>query len=276
MIGWLSLVNLEEWSNEELEKGAEIFLSLFHKVKEGEEISFLDFAPEFKKILRDKTYGLWRPPGNIQVMLRRPVANLASMLDKGKPVPSVLLVPLDSRRSKAEFIEYYGLVPEKGGSSYDVFIQEIRKDRILPILIELPAHYRADFYQEILRACEQGEIQQPPPFLPARVSHFMEKFSLSVSAMQEGIPPEEGWKDLVLQKHPEYDFESWLEKVMSILPDREIQNIQKQYRLPHGNKEYVASVIATSATNLSMFGFSSLVNLSLELLKKIPLWVLMP
>jgi len=249
-------VDLKEWDNDEAERGVEAVNSLLEKVGKGEKISFLDFAPEFKKILRDKTYGLWRPPGNIQIMLRRPVANLASMLDKGKPVPSVLLVPLDSRRSKAEFIEYYGLVPEKGGHSYDVFLQEIREGRILPILIERPAHYRADFYQEILRACEQGEIQQPPPFLPARVSLFMEKFSLSVSAIQEGIPPEEGWEDLVLQKHPEYDFESWLEKVMSILPDKEIQNIQKNYRLSLGNKEYVASIIATSATSQSLSGTS--------------------
>lgn len=264
------MVNLEEWDEDELERGTEAVNSLLEKVGKGEKISFLDFAPEFKKILRDKTYGMWRPPGDIQVMLRRHVANLASMLDKGKPVPSVLLVPLEARRSKADFIEYYGLVPEKGGLSYDVFLQEIREGRILPILTENPTQYRADLYQEILRACEQGEIQQPPPFLPARVSLFMAKFSLSVSAIQEGIPPEEGWKDLVLQKHPEYEFKLWLEKVMSILPDKEIQNIQKQYRLPHGNKEYVASIIATSAHNLSIFGFSSLVNLSLELLKKDP------
>ncbi|MCC6005540.1 MAG: hypothetical protein LM590_14480, partial [Thermofilum sp.] len=65
---------------------------------------------------------------------------LASMLDKGNPVPSVLLIPLDARRSKAEFIECYGLVP-----SYGIFLQEIREGRILPYITEKPTHYKADF-----------------------------------------------------------------------------------------------------------------------------------
>ena len=86
----------------------------------------------------------------------------------------------------------YGLVPEKGGPSYDVFLQEIRKGRILPILIELPAHYRADFYQDILKACKHGETQQPPPFLLVRVSAFMRGFSLYASAIQDKVPLEEG------------------------------------------------------------------------------------
>jgi len=107
------LVDLEEWDNDEAERGVEAVNSLLEKVGKGEKISFLDFAPEFKKILRDKTYGLWRPPGNIQVILWRPVANLAGMLDKGKPVPSVLLVPLDSRRSKRNLLSITGLCQRK-------------------------------------------------------------------------------------------------------------------------------------------------------------------
>ena len=57
------MVNLEEWSNEELEKRVDVVLSLFHKVKKGEKISLLDFAPEYREILRDKTYGSWFPTG---------------------------------------------------------------------------------------------------------------------------------------------------------------------------------------------------------------------
>jgi|GEM_PF-7123501 hypothetical protein len=68
------------------------------------------------------------------------------MLDKGNPVPSVLLIPLDARRSKAEFIECYGLAP-----SYGIFLQEIREGRTLPYITEKPTHYKADFYQEILK-----------------------------------------------------------------------------------------------------------------------------
>jgi hypothetical protein len=166
MISGLSLVDLEGWHSEEIEKSAEVILSVIDKLKKGEEISLLDFAPEYKDVLKDKTYGLWAPPGDAEEISSRPVSNLASMLDKGKLVPSVLLVPLNLCRSKAEFIERYGLVPEKGGPSYDVFLQEIREGRILPILIEHPAHYRADFYQEILKECERGELQQLPPRAP--------------------------------------------------------------------------------------------------------------
>ena len=163
MICGFSLVNLEGWHNEEIEKSDEVILSVIDKLKKEEEISLLDFAPEFKKILRDKTYGLWSPPGSIRNFLLSPKLNLANMLNKEKPVPSILIVPINVHRSKAEFIKGYGLVPEKGGLSYDTFLQEIREGRILPIIIEIPAHYRADFYQDIVKACEQGEIQQLTP-----------------------------------------------------------------------------------------------------------------
>jgi hypothetical protein len=271
MISGLSLVDLEEWENDEEKRGAEAVNSLLEKLEKGEKISFLDFAPEYKNILRDKTYGPWFPTGDPQFISFSPLSNLANVLDKGKPVPSVILVPLDICRSKATFKVVYGLVPDKGGLSYDTFLQEIREGRILPILISDPTLYKADFYQEILRACEQGEIQQPPPFLPARVSLFMEKLSLSISAIQEGIPPEEGWEDLVLQKHPEYDFESWLEKVMSIFSDEVMRVIQEVDRARTLNEEIAILSVANSAQTLSVFGFSGLANLSLELLRKDPL-----
>jgi hypothetical protein len=261
-------VNLEEWKNEELKRSREIICSLRDRTKRGEKISLLDFVPEYEKILRDKTYGLWRPPGDIQTMLQRPVANLASLLDRGMPVPSILLVPLNVHRSKAEFIECYGLVPEKGGPFYDVFIQEIREGRILPILTAIPTYYKGGFYQEILKACEEGEIKHLPPFSSYRIASFMREFSLSVSAIREGIPPEEGWKDLVLQKHPEYDIKSWVEKARSILSnegarsDEGVPIIQK-YPFTQ-DKENAASVVATRAYELSVFGFSDLANLSLE------------
>jgi hypothetical protein len=264
-------VDLEGWHSEEIEKSAEVILSVIDKLKKGEEISLLDFAPEYKDVLKDKTYGLWAPPGNAEEISSRPVSNLASMLDKGKPVPSVLLVPLNLCRSKAEFIERYGLVPDKGGPSYDVFLQEIREGRILPILIEHPDHYRADFYQEIVKACEQGEIQQLPPYLPARVSFFMEKFSLYVSAIQEGIPPDEGWEVLVLQRHPEYDVGYWMKKAMS-LSSEVIRTIHEEPIFMFDEMSEVFSNISVRAYDLSIFGFSTLANFSLELLKKDPPW----
>ena len=61
MISGLSLVNLEEWSNEEYEKSTDVILSVIDKLKKEEEISLLDFAPEYKNILRDETYGPWFP-----------------------------------------------------------------------------------------------------------------------------------------------------------------------------------------------------------------------
>jgi hypothetical protein len=265
-------VDLEGWYSEEIEKSAEVILSVIDKLKKGEEISLLDFAPEYKDVLKDKTYGLWVPPGDAEEISSRPVSNLASMLDKGKPVPSVLLVPLNLCRSKAEFIERYGLVPEKGGLSYDVFLQEIREGRILPILLGDPTRYKAIFYQEILKACEQGEIQQLPPFLELRVSTFMEKLSISISAIQEGIPPEEGWRNNVLQKHPEYNLEYWMKKATSF--SNEIIRVLREGPLlwiGSENEEVIRPIIATTAYEISLFGFSSLANLSLELLRKDPL-----
>jgi hypothetical protein len=98
----------------------------------------------------------------------------------------------------------------------------------------------------------------------------MKLFSLRESAIQEGIPLEEGWRDLALRRHPEYDSRSWLKEARSILSDERVRIIQKEY--PYiGDKEHVASVIATYAYNLSVFGFSGLANLSLELFRESPL-----
>lgn len=69
------MVDLEEWSNEELEKRVDVVLSLFHKVKKGEKISLLDFAPEYREILRDKTYGPWFPTGDSQFISFSPLSN---------------------------------------------------------------------------------------------------------------------------------------------------------------------------------------------------------
>jgi hypothetical protein len=261
------MADLEEWRNEEVKRCKEAVYPLLDR--KIEEISLLDFAPEYREILRERTYGLWIPPSSIQEMLRRPLSNLASMLDRGLPVPSVLLVPLNLCRSKAEFIANYGLVPEMGGPSYDIFLQEIREGRILPFIMGSPTRYKGDFYQEILKACKEGEIQQLPPFLSLRIGSFMEWFSLITSAIQERIPLEEGWRDLVLQKHPEYDFDSWKKEVRSILSDEMVQIIQKKY--PTEDKEFVGLEIATRAHNLSISGFSGLANLSLELLRESPL-----
>lgn len=148
-------MGLEKWSNEEAERSKEVVISMFKKVVGGEKISLLDFAPEYKSILRDKTYGLWRPPGDIKTMLQKPIANLASMLDKRMPVPSILLVPINIHRNKPEFMTAYGLVPEKGGLSYENFLQEIREGRILSILTGDIILYKADFYQDIARAMHQ-------------------------------------------------------------------------------------------------------------------------
>jgi hypothetical protein len=261
------MVDLEEWRNEDLKKSREVISSLVDRVKRGEKISLLDFTPECREILREKAYGLWIPPGNVQTMLLRPLTNLASMLDRGMPVPSVLLVPLILCRSKAEFMAYYGLVPEMGGPSYDIFLQEIREGRILPFITTSPIHYKGGLYQEILKACKEGEIQQPPLFLPYRILSLMGEFSLRESAIQEGIPLEEGWKDLVLQRHPEYDFKSWKKGVRGILSDERARTIQKEH--PYiGDKDDIVSVIATYAHELSIFGFSGLANVSLKLFRE--------
>jgi hypothetical protein len=264
------MVDLEEWENEYQKRSDEVISSLLDRVKRGEKISLLDFTPEYREILREKAYGLWIPPGNVQTMLLRPLTNLASMLDRGMPVPSVLLVPLDLYRSKVEFMGGYGLVPEMGGPSYDIFLQEIREGRVLPFTVGPPTYYKGDFYQEILKACKKGEIQQLPPHLVYRITLFMEGFLLIESAIQEGIPPEKGWGDLFLQNHPEYDFKSWAKKVMSILSDEMVQIIQKEN--PYMRDKWdVVSVITTRAYALSIFGFSGLANLSLELFRKSPL-----
>jgi hypothetical protein len=247
------MVDLEECDKEEMKRVDEVVYPLLDRVKRGEKISLLDLAPEYREILRERTYGLWTPPGDIQTMLQRPSANLASMLDKGMPVPSILLTPLFVCESKAEFMARYGLVPEMGGPSYDIFLQEIREGRILPFITSAPSHYKGDFYQEILKACEEG-IQQLPHLLSFIIPLFMEDFSLIESAIQEGIPLEEGWKDLALQRHPEYDIKSWEKKVTSIF------SLQ--------DKEDVASVIAAYGHHLSVFGFSGLANLSLELFRE--------
>jgi hypothetical protein len=262
------MVDLKEWDNEERKRNEEVFYSLLDRLKRGEKISLLDFAPEYREILRGRTYGLWIPPGDIQTMVQKPLTNLASMLDRGMPVPSVLLVPLNLCRSKAEFIVCYGLVPERGGPSYDIFLQEIREGRILPFITEAPTRYKGDFYQEILKACKEGEIQLPP-FLVYRIPLFMRWFLLIESAIQEEIPPERGWEDLVLQRHPEYDFDSWEKKARSILSDEMVHVIQKEH--PMWDKEDVVFIIATYAYRLSVFGFSSLANLSLKLLRESPL-----
>jgi hypothetical protein len=200
------------------------------------------------------------------------------MLDRGMPVPSVLLVPLILCRSKAEFMAYYGLVPEKGGPSYDIFLQEIREGRVLPVITEASTHYKGDLYQEILKACKEG-IQQLPPFLPYRIPFFMEEFLLRESAIQEKIIQEEGeippeaerFRYLpVPQKHPEYDLKSWKKKVRGILSNKGVRIIQKEYPMLR-DKEDVASVIATYVHHLSVFGFSDLADLSLELLRESPL-----
>jgi len=263
------MVDLEEWENEEQKRSDEVFYSLLDRVIKGEKISLLDLAPEYREILRERTYGLWVPPGDIQTMLQRPKTNLASMLDRGMPVPSVLLVPLNLCRTKEEFIVEYGLVPEVGGPSYGIFLQEIREGRILPFIVGPATYYKGDFYQEILKACKEGEIQQLPPFLQYRIAPFMEGFSLAESVIQEGILLKKGWENLVLQNHPEYSFKSWAEKVTSILSDEMVQIIQKEH--PMWDKEDVASVIATRAHNLSVFGFSGLADLSLKLLRESPL-----
>jgi hypothetical protein len=262
------MVDLEEWENEELKRSHEVISSLLDRVEGGEKISLLDLAPEYREILRERTYGLWEPPGDIRLMLRRPIFNLASMLDRGMPVPSVLLVPLNVCKSKAEFMARYGLVPEMGGPSYDIFLREIREGRILPVIMGPPTHYKGDFYQEILKACKEGEIQQFPPFLVYRIPLFMGEFSLIAPVIQnlEVIPPV---RILVLQNHPEYDFKSWAEKVVSILSDETMRIIQKEH--PMWDKEYVASIITTHAHSLSVFGFSNLANLSLELFRESPL-----
>jgi hypothetical protein len=263
------MVDLEEWDKEEMKRTEEVIYSLLDRVKRGEKISLLDLTPEYREILRERTYGLWIPPGDIRLMLRRPIFNLASMLDRGMPVPSVLLVPLNVCRSKAEFIGEYGLVPERGGPSYDIFLQEIREGRILPVIVRIPTYYKGDFYQEILKACKDGEIQQLPPFLSHRIASFMWGFSLVASAIQEGILVEEGWIDLFLQKHPEYDLKSWVKRAGSILSDEGVRIIQKEY--PMWDKEDVGTVTATRAYRLSVFGFSGLANLSLELFRESPL-----
>jgi len=94
----------------------------------------------------------------------------------------------------------------------------------------------------------------------------MELFSLAESAIREGIPLERGWRDLALQRHPEYDLESWLKEARSILSDERVRIIQKEY--PFMRNMSVASVIASNAYELSIFGFSGLANLSLELFRK--------
>jgi hypothetical protein len=136
------MVDLEEWKNEDLKRSYEVIFSLLDRVKRGEKISLLDLAPEYRGILRERTYGLWIPPGSVQEMLQRPLTNLASMLDRGMPVPSVLLVPLNLCRSKAEFMANYGLVPEMGGPSYDIFLQEIGRAGFSHLSWKLPPSTR--------------------------------------------------------------------------------------------------------------------------------------
>jgi hypothetical protein len=291
------MVDLEEWENEDRKRCREVVCSLLDRVEREEKISLLDLAPEYREILRERTYGLWLPPGDIQEMLQRPLTNLASMLDRGMPVPSILLAPLNLCRSKEEFKAMYGLVPEMGGPSYDIFLQEIREGRILPVPMGSPTYYKGDLYQEILKACEEGEIQQLPPPM-CRILSFMEGFSPITSTTQKGIPPGGEWVDLfvdqllprkgwiglfmewfsaiesaiesaidpVLQERMKHALlESWVEKVRSILSDEKVQIIQKKYPFMQN------SAIAARIYRLLIFGFSGLANLSLELLRESPL-----
>jgi len=228
------------------EQEEEILFSIEEKRRRGERISLLDFVPEHRKILSNTTYGLWIPPGSIETMLKRPVRNLANMLDRGMPVPSVLLVPLFSLRDKREFIYSYGLVPERGGISYNSFLQAVRDGRIIPFLVENPAFYKADFYKEIFKACEESENPFFPSFWPQRISSFMER-----------------------EANNRYSMESLRRRAERILSDEKAELIRREYRSLRGEeKGHIVKDISIFAHDLYSFGFSSLADLCIDLLER--------
>jgi hypothetical protein len=260
---------LHSLKKQEIADATEKIEKSLEKAQKGEHISILDLMPDdFGEILRRvESYSYWEPPGDSKIAEERLIGNLASFLSRPEVRGTQRIVaPLVVARSKAEFKHKCGLA-EGLGVTFERFKQLVEEGRLMLKLSGDPARYRADFYKDLFTACERAGYT--PPFSSLRIDQFVRLVRLIELAAKEGVPPEEGWQDLVLNKYPYLDLKKCLEDVNAILNEEVVRKLKTKLKtISMEEEDSIQAMLASDLFSLRAWGFGKIAYHGLELMKK--------
>lgn len=254
------MVNLKEW-DEQREEQIELVGKVFQNFMRRKKIKAGDvLLDDFRKRL-EKGHVCWWPPSSIGLDKTKPTRYLASLF-MPNPMPKTVLVPLNNLPDKTTFMYDYGL-SEELGVSYELFLDLVTTGRIILHRTSPGSKYKADFYQEIFKACKSAG------YLPCQLSHALGHLSVLIKmaliAEKMQIQREEGFMDFMLKSHPQYDIEKIRENFENILDKDTLQVIG-------GDTHYTPGQIIDRASlcvhNLRVLGFERLTKKVLEFVPK--------
>jgi len=242
------MIDVDEWDRDWNAELNSLVEDVYFRFEQGEIISLHDLSPDLKNLLKDKTYGVWRYPKNIDILSNHPVTNLATILTT-EPSPEVILAYLSPIESLSKFKETYGL---GGNLSYNHFLDLIRSGRICLILNTWPKNYRQDFFQDIFKAClkcDQGS------YLPQHLEIVYGSLTGTISSN-------------ILGYRVEY-FDEIHEKIKRTLNPETPKDLMDAY--PNITPNRFERIAATRAHLLSTSGFDKQIKKSISLFQENPL-----
>jgi hypothetical protein len=259
-----SLKDLHSLKEREVVDAEERILKGLERAMEGGRVGVLDLMPDdFGRTLKGAgSYAFWTPPGDPEVAEAMPIASPASFLSS----PEVrgarrIVVPLHVARNKAEFKREYGL-SERLGVAFEDFMRLVEEGRLVLTLTASSDRYSADFYKDLFKACERAGYT--PPRSGLRVDAFARYIRLVELAVKESIPPRKGWKDLLLERHPNLSPDKCMEDVKALLNEEALKELEIIF-MEEGSTQ---RMLAAYLLSLRVWGFERIANCCLELMRR--------
>lgn len=247
-------MNLREWAKRDSKKTIEITLKSLDKCVKGQKIDILeDLLPELKH-LKGKNYTVIPPGRTLDRCETIPKFNLGLLLGSG--LYDNAIVPLEPFADKSTFEISYGLSVNRGSHvSFDHFISLIKEGKLFVYLVSSPREYKAEFYKEIFKSCDEL-----PSLLPCRTEFLARNLRCAILAHTERIEI-----DKVLKLHPQYDLVECVKEVEEVFGDYLVKFPKTMGFIGYeGDMRWIANFLATNLWSLRVFGFERLSELALK------------
>ena len=242
-------MDFEEWADSDRRKGEECIAKTLDKLAKGKKIDILgDLIPELNH-LKGKSYAGLHPSTKIDVCEKAPGNNLGFLLGSG--LYEKVIVPLDVSSNKKDFEIAYGLSENRGCYlNFEQFLRLIKDEKLIIALSSSPADYRAEFYQDIFRQCDEL-----PCFAGFRIDGFLYLVKTAQLAIQEKIKPKKGTIEEVMKLYPQYDHHKCIDEVENVFGEH-LDEIGRTQHYP--KRRYTSQLLGSRLWNLRIFGFEGL------------------
>ena len=252
-------MRLNEWAEEDMEKGNELVAKCLEKLIDGKPINMIpDLLPELKS-LKNKSYTCLREPLDPLVAEQDPTANLNSLLASN--FYHNVVVQLDPQPNRKMFEYAFGLAKDKGSKiTFGKFKELIQSGKLQVVLNQSPVNYSKSFYKEIFKVCEkQGYF---PPYSAYRIDALMYSLKLGSLAQIKGISPKKGLRAAVLKTSPEYDLVECQKEIAKLFDERNLEQIRKI--MVRSDTKSVLKFASTRLWALRAYGFEHIADLALH------------